>query len=75
MKYLPFYDEGAIRTLRNFEAAVYRELVWETLNAKGPQSIYGRSVDSNARVSATTRSWNFGSLTSAEPCVLSPCSS
>ena len=27
MQYLPFYDEGAIRTLRDFEAAVYKDLV------------------------------------------------
>jgi hypothetical protein len=27
MQYLPFYDDGAIRTLRDFEATVYRELV------------------------------------------------
>jgi methyl acetate hydrolase len=27
MQYLPFYDEGAIRTLRAFEAAVYQDLV------------------------------------------------
>jgi methyl acetate hydrolase len=27
MQYLPFYDEGAIRTLRDFEAAVYQDLV------------------------------------------------
>jgi CubicO group peptidase (beta-lactamase class C family) len=26
MQVLPFYDDGAIRTLRNFEEAVYREL-------------------------------------------------
>ena len=26
MQFLPFYDEGAIRALRDFEAAVYREL-------------------------------------------------
>jgi CubicO group peptidase (beta-lactamase class C family) len=26
MQFLPFYDEGAIRTLREFEATVYREL-------------------------------------------------
>jgi methyl acetate hydrolase len=26
MQVLPFYDDGAIRTLRDFEAAVYREL-------------------------------------------------
>ncbi len=26
MQYLPFYDDGAIRTLQNFEATVYREL-------------------------------------------------
>jgi len=26
MQYLPFYDDGAIRTLRDFEAATYREL-------------------------------------------------
>jgi methyl acetate hydrolase len=27
MQYLPFYDEAAIRTLRDFEAAVYEQLV------------------------------------------------
>jgi hypothetical protein len=27
MQYLPVYDEGAIRTLRNSEAAVYQDLV------------------------------------------------
>jgi CubicO group peptidase (beta-lactamase class C family) len=27
MQYLPFYDEGAIRTLQDFEAGVYRQLV------------------------------------------------
>ena len=27
MQYLPFYDESAIRTLRDFEAAVYQDLV------------------------------------------------
>jgi hypothetical protein len=27
MQYLPFYDEAAIRTLRDFEAAVYEDLV------------------------------------------------
>jgi methyl acetate hydrolase len=27
MQFLPFYDEGAIRTLRNFEAAVYGQLL------------------------------------------------
>jgi hypothetical protein len=27
MQYLPFYDEAAIRTLRDFEAAVYQDLV------------------------------------------------
>ncbi|HEY6924551.1 MAG TPA: serine hydrolase domain-containing protein, partial [Steroidobacteraceae bacterium] len=27
MQYLPFYDDGAIRTLREFEAATYKELV------------------------------------------------
>jgi hypothetical protein len=26
MQYLPFYDEAAIRTLRDFEAAVYEHL-------------------------------------------------
>ena len=26
MQYLPFYDEAAIRTLRDFEAAVYEQL-------------------------------------------------
>ena len=26
MQYLPFYDQGAIRTLRDFEAAVYQQL-------------------------------------------------
>jgi CubicO group peptidase (beta-lactamase class C family) len=26
MRYLPFYDEAAIRTLRNFETAVYQQL-------------------------------------------------
>jgi methyl acetate hydrolase len=33
MQYLPFYDEGAIRTLRDFEAAVYRGLVRRTGDA------------------------------------------
>jgi CubicO group peptidase (beta-lactamase class C family) len=27
MQYLPFYDDGAIRTLRDFEAATYKELL------------------------------------------------
>ncbi len=27
MQYLPFYDDGAIRTLRDFEAGVYEDLV------------------------------------------------
>jgi methyl acetate hydrolase len=27
MQYLPFYDDGAIRTLRDFEAATYKEFV------------------------------------------------
>jgi methyl acetate hydrolase len=27
MQYLPFYDEGAIRTLRDFEAATYKQLL------------------------------------------------
>ncbi|HEY4211123.1 MAG TPA: serine hydrolase domain-containing protein [Steroidobacteraceae bacterium] len=27
MQYLPFYDDGAIRTLQDFESTVYRELV------------------------------------------------
>jgi methyl acetate hydrolase len=27
MQYLPFYDDAAIRTLRDFEAAVYEDLV------------------------------------------------
>ena len=26
MQFLPFYDDGAIRTLREFEATVYRDL-------------------------------------------------
>jgi hypothetical protein len=26
MQVLPFYDDGAIRTLRDFEATLYREL-------------------------------------------------
>jgi CubicO group peptidase (beta-lactamase class C family) len=26
MQFLPFYDDGAIRTLRDFEATVYRDL-------------------------------------------------
>jgi methyl acetate hydrolase len=33
MQYLPFYDENAIRTLRAFEAAVYRGLVRHLSNA------------------------------------------
>jgi methyl acetate hydrolase len=27
MQYLPFYDDGAVRTLRDFEAATYKELL------------------------------------------------
>jgi len=26
MQYLPFYDDGAIRALRDFEATTYKEL-------------------------------------------------
>jgi hypothetical protein len=27
MQYLPFYDDAAVRTLRDFEAAVYEDLL------------------------------------------------
>ncbi len=45
MQMLPFYDDGAIRTLREFEAAVYRQRSLATSRRSRPSSASAFSAD------------------------------